>query len=598
MTAMRARFLAAAYVFEPALQRQANDAGANYWYCYIRELCDRLGLSARQITPAQLDARALADLGTLFLGDFPAGTLDVAARAALEQWVHDGGTLIGLGTQGLDSLFGIRQRSVMPQPGDEFTISGTFALAADHPVTAGIHSPLHPEQRLLIISPIRAVEPQDGAETLGHLFNVYGGDLGCAAVSLRPIGAGSAFYVAFNLPQTMWAIQQGRPITGDFDGDGYYRVSDARVIGANEPEVAYTDELLFLVQNMVGRQPVPLIHQLPPREGAVPDALFYWGGDDEAEPGASLFSSNWMREQGLPYHTNIMPRDGAFAVSPEEFAAIKANGHECSLHYNFIDGFTHPNAFTEADLHAQADLYVATYGERPICTVNHWVCWTGWAEPARWMAAAGGKADNSRIHRGSPPLNPANSLGFSFGTAFPFYFYDDAAHGNERIDVLCEPVTAYETGYTRAAIDFSVLHRSIDLALRYHLTLDMFYHPVNVAGLETCRAAIQESLRYLRDKGATVVHMGNDALWAWWNARSAASLRDVILDGATLRFHASCGYEAGSIVKVPLGNGHAHRATCDGAAAAVDERIAFGQTWAFVVLPPGEHEVRLEMART
>jgi hypothetical protein len=537
---------------------------------------------------------ALSGLGTLFLGDFPAGLLDAGAVEALEAWVRAGGVLIGLGTEGLDGLFGVRYRSTIPQPGDAFTVGGSFTLAADHPVTAGIHSPLHPEQRLLIVSPIRAVEVLEGTETLGHLYNLFGGELGRAAVAQRRLGAGSAFYVAFNLTQTMWAIHQGRPLDGDYDGDGYYRTSDARVIGLNDPEVGYTDELLFLVQSMVGRQPVPLVHQLPPLGDAVPDALLYWGGDDEAAAGTQVIASNFMRAQGLPYHINIMPRHGAFAVTPADFAAIKANGHECALHYNFIDGFAHPNAFTEADLRAQADLYYAAFGERPVCTVNHWLCWTGWAEPARWLAAAGGRADNSRAHRGSPPLNPVDLLGFSFGTAFPFYFYDDAAHGNRRIDLLCEPITAYETGYLPEGNDFTVQHRALDLAARYHLTLNMFYHPICVYNHATCRAAIQEVLRSLAERHIAAVHMGNDALWAWWSARSRARLDAVVRDGALVRFRASCDYAGGSIVKVPLGaGGHGRAATCDGQPAPLEEREEFGQTWAFIILPPGEHDVSL-----
>jgi hypothetical protein len=562
----------------------------------MRELCDRLGLSARQVAPAEIADGVLAGLGTLFLGDFPTGLLDTTACATLEEWVRGGGVLIGLGTEGLDSLFGVRYRSEIPQPGDAFTISGSFTLAEDHPVTAGIHSLLHPEQRLLIVSPIRAMEPLEDTETLGYLYNIFGGDLQRAAVSLRRLGAGCAFYVAFNLPQTLWVLHQGRPLDGDYDGDGYYRTSDARVIGVNEPEVAYSDELLFLVQSMVARQPVPLLHQLPPLDGAVPDALLFWGGDDEAAAGTQLFASHWMREQGLPYHINIMPRHGAFAVGAEEFAAIKANGHECSLHYNFIDDFAHPHGFGEADLRRQADLYSATYGERPVCTVNHWLCWTGWAEPARWMAAAGGRADNSRAHRGSPPLNPVDMLGFSFGTAFPFYFYDDAAHGNARIDLLCEPITAYETGYLPESNDFTVLHRSLDLAAHYHLTLNMLYHPVYVHHYPTCRAAIQEALRYLQQRGISAVHVGNDALWSWWSTRSASSLHEVTLDGTILLFHAVCPYHGGSIVKVPLGvGGHARGVTCDGAPVALEERTEFGQTWAFLVLPPGGHDVRLDL---
>jgi hypothetical protein len=212
------------------------------------------------------------------------------------------------------------------------------------------------------------------------------------------------------------------------------------------------------------------------------------------------------------------------------------------------------------------------------------------------MAAAGGKADNSRAHRGSPPLNPVDMLGFSFGTAFPYHAYDDAAHGNRRLDFIIEPITAYETGYLPESNDFTVQHRALDLAARYHLTLDMFYHPVCVYRHATCRAAIQEALRYLAERGIAALHMGNDGLWAWWSARSAARLSEVVLDGGTLRFVCSCPYDGGTIVKVPLGEaGPAHGATCDGRPARLEEREEFGQTWAFVMLPAGEHRVQLDL---
>src|SRR5689334_21486261 len=107
MTTTPARSLDAAYVCEPALQRTANEAGLNYWYCYILELCDLLGLSARSIAPGEVTPGVLSGLGTLFLGDFPTGLLDAAAGAALEEWVRAGGVLIGLGTEGLDGLFGV-----------------------------------------------------------------------------------------------------------------------------------------------------------------------------------------------------------------------------------------------------------------------------------------------------------------------------------------------------------------------------------------------------------------------------------------------------------------------------------------------------------
>jgi len=583
-----------AYVYEADLREAANTAGRNYWYEYVREIMDRLGLTAEPVSRHALTAETLSALSVLLLGDLTTAHVTPGLAARLDRWVADGGVLIGFGTEGLDELFGVQFRSPMPQPGDEFSIAGYLDLRA-HPLTEGIHSPLHPEQKLLIISPIRSVRPQASVE-LARLFSSYQVDTECAAITMREHGAGLAFYFAFNLPQTIWTIQQGRPIDGDYDGDGYYRTSDARVIGTNEPEVLYTDELLLLLQNMLATRRVPLIHQLPPHEGRVPDALFFWGGDDEAAAGTQVWASNWMKSRGLPYHLNLMPQGGRFAVSLEEFRQIQANGHECSLHYNFLDDFKHPNAFTQADVQKQADLYYDTFGERPICSVNHWCCWTGWAEVPRWLAEAGGKADNCRIHRGSPPLNPANRLGFSFGTAFPYYFYDDWRGGNRRIDLLEEPITGYELGYTPGQTDFSVLHRALDLAAYYHLTMNLFYHPVNIFNHEVCRAAIDEVLRYLDERGIVAKHVANDELWRWWSQRSAARLTDVAWAERTLSFTSHSTYPAGLIVKIPLGSAEARSATdAGGQELVVENRPEWGQNWAFIVVPPGDRKVQVEV---
>src|SRR5262249_54773632 len=156
----------------------------------------------------------------------------------------------------------------------------------------------------------------------------------------------------------------------------------------------------------------------------VPDLLCYWGGDDEAATnGLQRVASDFLRAQGLPYHVNAMAKDGVFGLSPADAAAIRANGHEVSLHYNFRDGFSHPYAFTRTDVLHQAEGFRRTFGHDPVCTVNHYTHWAGGAEPAEWLREAGGRADNSFIHQGSPPLNPVNLYGFAFGTAYPHYFY-------------------------------------------------------------------------------------------------------------------------------------------------------------------------------
>ena len=252
-----------------------------------------------------------------------------------------------------------------------------------------------------------------------------------------------------------------------------------------------------------------------------------------------------MREQGLPYHVNIMPRpDGAFPLSKQEFDRIKANGHETSLHFNYIDGHEHPYAFTEADIRQQVEWYQAAFGETPVCSVFHWCLWHQWSEPAEWMAACGIQADNSRIHSGSPPLNPVNLCGYSFGTAFPFWHRSDWRSGNQRVDFLSEQIVAYECGYVGGeGTEFSQLHRAIRDAAYWHSTTDFFYHPVNVGNRPECREAIVEALRYANEQELKVVHMGNDELNEWWRARSAARIEDTE-DGLRV----DCDWPSGCIV--------------------------------------------------
>jgi len=47
-------------------------------------------------------------------------------------------------------------------------------------------------------------------------------------------------------------------------------------------------------------------------------------------------ASDFMKSRGLPYHINLMPLNGRFAISRAEFRHMRANGHELSLHYNFM----------------------------------------------------------------------------------------------------------------------------------------------------------------------------------------------------------------------------------------------------------------------
>jgi len=309
----------------------------------MAEVLSCLGLTATPIPPEELTGQ-LGEFSVLFLDNMNASPL----FGELESWVRGGGTLVGCNTEGLDQIFGNSLSAIREQLGDEFSISGHFHFRESR-FTADIHSPLHPEAPLITASRLRLVNASSSIE--------IGTDGESSYITARPCGDGWAFYFGFNLTQTFWAIQQGRPIDRDYDGDGYWRTSDAAIIEDNEPEITYADELLLLLQNIVGLQPLPMIHQIPPKNGRFPDFILYYAGDDEGESGVQVPAVDFMTSRGLPYHINIMSKDGLFAITAEEEAQLKKDGTELSLHFNFMDDFAHPGGFTEDDVRRQAGLY-------------------------------------------------------------------------------------------------------------------------------------------------------------------------------------------------------------------------------------------------
>ncbi|MBC8228018.1 hypothetical protein H8E77_00525 [bacterium] len=610
--------LTTSYIYDTDLRLEANRQGKNYWYEYIKEVNEQLGLRAEEMSRNLLeDVEVLCEVSILFIEDLTEAQMTDKMKSNLDEWVKSGGVLIGFGTEGLDEIFGNSCDSITSQPESDYTISGYFDLKPDT-LTTDVHSYLHPEQKLIIFSNIRNISPENSTE-IARLYGVDGRDTGYSAITKRDYHNGHAYYFAFNVPQTIWVLHQGIPITSDRDGDGYYRTGDLIAIGNNEREVLYADEILFLIQNMLAQKPQPLIYQMPPKnnplapfskgDNQIPDALFYWGGDDEAAAGTQVWASNWMKVKGLPYHINIMPnKEGKFAMTAEEAQAVIANGHECSLHYNFWDNFNHPCGFTESDVRAQAEAFYETFGFRHVCSVNHCLRWSGWVEPAKWMRAVGSRADNSFVHHPLPPMNPANRLGFVFGTSYPFYFYDNYLCENKKIDFLEEPITAYEVGYSlptpgpsqegclSETTDFDLVHKVIDMAAQYHLTMDMFYHPINIYRSTACREAIEEVVRYIESKEIIAVHKGNDGLWEWWDKRSRSQIIDVTIaqsgTAPTLSFTACCESEEGMIVKIPI-NASVDSVICDDQNASFKSRFEFGKNWLYVVVPEGRHKITI-----
>lgn len=558
--------LKAGYLFD----EEANGKEQKCWWPYLAEILDRLGLTATEISPDEL-SRELPQLSLLFLGDRDRTPF---ARE-LDAWVRAGGVLIGSNTEGLDTLFGNEFVRHIPQEKGYFSLNGPFFLRKS-PFTEGINSPLHPDNPLLIASPVRLVARR-GSEELGYRGKH-------SLITARRYGKGWAFYFGFDLAQTFWVINHGRPVDQDYDGDGYLRVGDGIIIEDYEPEVPYTDILLFLLQNLISVLPFPLLHQLPPSKGDLPDALFYYGGDDEGTPGIDLPASKFMKSRNLPYHINIMPNENSeFAVGAGEVQEMERNGTEISLHYNFIDNFPHPCGFTEEDIQKQTRLFVDRFGKIPVCANLHYARWTGWHEPALWMKKCGLKASNIKLHRRSPPINPVNEIGFSFGTGFPYFYWAD-----KKIDFLELPITAYECGYKDEQTDFPKLEKAVKLALHYNMIMNFFYHPVYIATYPACREALDKLLRVIEEKKVNILHSTPDRVSDWWLARSRGRIEEVTFEDDSLNFTAFCSYEEGFIVKVPLDERTILRANFP-----CKVKRVFSRKWAFLILPGGESRVTI-----
>jgi hypothetical protein len=557
------------------------------------------------VTVAQLDdPTSLKPFRILMLGCQSAAGLSAGARENVAAWVRGGGLLIGFGVEGLDQVFGVERWSRLRQPTDDYTIAAHLEFRL-HELTREVHPFLLVEQRLLILSDVELVRPA-GAVELARLYGTGGSDLGHPAITWNRCGKGMAGYFAFDVAKTIWVLHQGRPLPPVPEGEYALRTPDLQVIGPNSTKVAYADELVHVIQNMMAQAGQPFIYSIPPDDGDIPDALLYYSGDEYTGPvDLSLKASDFMAGQGLPYHINISAEHHPMTV--EQLRHIQDNGHEVSC-YMWLR--TPKGCVLNQDrIQVQSDRLYERFGFRPGSVLIGSTQWSGGVEPARWLARAGATADNTFVGSklaGKHPLLNGPWFGFGFGTSGPFFFYEDHERGNERIDVVEQPIVCYELGHRASLTDSAGqrevetrspedVHEPIDRAVRYHLVMNIFYHPWYIVNCPLCRAAIEEILRYIDYKGAHVLHMANNRVADWWRARSRASVTDVAVGESSIGLTCDCPWADGLIVKTLLRGRTVTGLRCDGVPATHEVRREFGGDWLYVVIPSGQHRVEVDL---
>lgn len=568
-------------------------AGRNYYDAYWEEILSELGTASQCYGDLRDCCNHLEDHKLIILGDVAAAAEE---ETALRRFVENGGILVGSLTAGLNSLFGVSEAAMHYEADDEYTIQ---AYAGWTEEGKGYLPPnIRDGITLPVISRYRECTLKEEAKSLLFFvpptsFAIGGGkDSGIPGLTVRNLGLGKAYYFTFSLAQTLCVLHQGRPVTRDWDGDGYYRTGDAIALTqCHDLTVPYGDLYNSILRTMLDMVNAPSIWQLPPTEdGEITDLIVHFGGDDEYDwSNVQVPAAERMNKFGLPYHINILPggKYGSgkeFAVSKEQYEYLKELGCERSIHFDFFRARTF---FTEEEVNEQLDTFEKIFGETPICSVNHVMMWTGWSDFPRWCEKRGLKGDASRVHVFLvPDANPINKFGLAFGTAFPHFVMDDWRYGNRMMRYCYLPVMLYEPRVSckHREEDEAALAAMLERSKDEGWMLNFFIHPIYVSRDEDCIRAIAFMRDYVRDRKYKARYFGTDETCLWWHSRNASSVT-----GNNGAFTVRADYKDGAVIRFP--DSAADCCLVDGVPAKLERRVVSGIPCKLLAVRQGTHKV-------
>lgn len=505
------------YYYDQAAHRAANACGRDYTPAYLPLMFKNMGVTAHPITPEELLSNPPGKGDVLFIGS---DHLDAERSASLAQAAEKGCLLIGFGTDVANELFGCRADR-LPPADDPYGVVGYFTFRGQ-------------SEPLPVLGAFARLDGADG-DTAGEIEadgKVYPG---C-------IRQKNTCYFVFDLPATLWRSADGHPtVESVLEGFPFPRVPDGCVIPNDyNADIAFADCYQQFLQGILRQAGIPMLHPLPPKDGKAADLLLYFAGDDDAG-GADidLIASERMHERGLPYHLNLMPTaDGqGFVIDRAQADLIRSRGHELSLHYNFTQ---YP--YTKDGWKVQHDLFEEHFGQTAVGPVNHCVIQIGSsAERCRRQKQLGALGDNNKIQSAFDPddINAFNVTGFRFGSAFPRFAIDDAAHGNQNLG-FCEVYASYYEPriYEGTDAEYDKIYRYLEAGVFYGRTLQLFVHPHYISDIitpaEPALRAIDAAMEHVRRRGWQVVTCGPDALIRWWHDRAACRILALTPNGFTL----------------------------------------------------------------
>lgn len=489
----------------------SGESGSGCADAYFQELFDLLGVKSqrlRRISELPSDSRGCI----LFTGE---GNYETDAET-IGKFVRAGGTLIALGSLGLDETVGIKQIGKIRADSD-FSVNGHF-VAADETYLSGKAS----KCRLPIISDIRNCRISEDGLTKSRGIAA---EHGTPVFFERASGAGTAFYFSFSLLKTFWYKHQGRPVYEDIDGDGFCRSGDSIIPdGTDDFLLPTTDIYLHLLEALIWTAgDFPLIHQIPPTEEIPNDYVLHFCGDEDWCGYESLNTANEdLRSRGIRYHAHLQPSDDKkFTIDKTQFEELKSRNLETSLHLDFV---THgPFCYDKAGIETQVELYKSVFGELPVTLNTHWFIYNGFGDTNRWLSELGirGTIRQCGIRTDLHDINRMNLYGFAFGTSYPTHALDDAGHDNARLPVADLKITFYEPRLKNKE-DKERIDENLRISDEFALINNIFIHPVYFTlERQAVLAAVDEILSVAGNKNVRL--MSTDEIVEWWENRAASS---------------------------------------------------------------------------
>ena len=479
--------------FDPAEAKKARGASKDFFAGYITEVLAHAGIPHEVLSRADL----LKPLTTPVILVPYATTFSGVEHKALEAHVKLGGTVVAIGgASGLDQLLGAKDAGT---PAEGY-LKAKSAAGVFHQLPAPIH--------VFGARPLSTVT----AEEVAGLLDKAGKPTNMAGVTRRALGKGEAWAVAADLPGTLVAIQQGRPIYKDGpsapDGtapikDGILKTDDGIVLdyAMDRTKVKgkpffgrpVTDELKAVLLRIIFRG--------YRRQGLALPVLWYWPGALDAVGVLSHDSDNNDPARANLLLANLkklkIESTWCFIQYPDKYPksilseAAKAGG-EIALHYDARTPGNPKTKWGESYFKAQLAWLKQKSGKATILTnKNHYLRWEGWVELYRWCETAGVQADQSK-----GPSKSGN-VGFLYGTAHPYFPVDDAAHNNRVIDVLAVNTLTQDLALT---CDYEVGQALVDAALAHYGFVHYIFHPAHQTKSAVV-TAMNKIVAYGRTKG-------------------------------------------------------------------------------------------------